>query len=118
RLDLTKRRGSIARYLFEYLAFLALATFYLSYLHLKRRFQIIHVHNMPDALVFCALMPWMLGAKVILDVHDPMTELFASIYGLPVNHWLIKLIGLQEKISYAFPYLVITINESMRERLL
>ena len=30
---------------------------------------------MPDFLVFSALIPKLLGAKVVLDLHDPMPEL-------------------------------------------
>lgn len=118
RLPVSKKRTGILRYFFEYLAFFVLVTIYLSFLHLSRRFQIIHVHNMPDFLVFSGLLPWILGSKVLLDVHDPMSELFVSQYGLDQHHWLFKMICLQEKISYSFPCLLLTVNESMRERII
>ena len=38
---------------------------------LTRRYDLVHVHNMPDILVFAALVPKVFGAKVVLDLHDP-----------------------------------------------
>ena len=35
---------------------------------------------MPDVLVFSALVPKAFGAKVILDLHDPMPELMQTIF--------------------------------------
>ncbi len=48
----------------------------------KRRYDLVYVHNMPDILVASALVPKLLGAKVILDQHDPMPELMMTIFGL------------------------------------
>jgi len=30
--------------------------------------QVIHVHNMPDLLLFSAIIPKMMGARIILDI--------------------------------------------------
>ena len=38
---------------------------------------------MPDVLVFGAIVPKLLGAKIILDLHDPMPELMQTIFKLP-----------------------------------
>jgi hypothetical protein len=48
---------------------------------LIRRFGLVHVHNMPDLRMFTALVPKALGAKVVLDLHDPMLELMMTIFG-------------------------------------
>src|SRR4051812_27106718 len=50
--------------------FLLLAAFTVTRLHLKRPYDVVHVHNIPDFLVFAALLPKLLGAKVILHVQD------------------------------------------------
>jgi glycosyltransferase involved in cell wall biosynthesis len=73
---------------------------------------------MPDFLIFSGILPWIFGSKVVLDVHDPMSELYISTYHLAEHHWFIKVIRLQEKLSYAFPCLLVTVNESMRERII
>ena len=118
RLPIRKERGGVSRYFFEYLAFFALVAFYLALLNVRRRFQIIHVHNMPDFLVFSAIIPRLFGSKIILDVHDPMPELFVSIYGLEPDHWVIGMLRFQEKASCLFADLIITVNNSMRERII
>src|ERR1043165_9025913 len=38
--------------------------------HLKNPYDLIHVHSVPDFQVFATLIPRLLGAKVILDIHD------------------------------------------------
>ena len=62
---------------------------------------------MPDFLVFCALVPKILGAKVILDQHDPMPELMKTIFGIAdssfsvrVMYWLGRRPGLRRSDRY------------------
>jgi glycosyltransferase involved in cell wall biosynthesis len=45
---------------------------------LAKPYDFVHVHNMPDFLVFCALFARLRGAKVILDLHDLVPELYAD----------------------------------------
>src|SRR6185369_6944593 len=71
------------------------------YLFSKKRYDIIHVHTMPDFLVFTAFIPKMLGAKVILDVHDLMPELYICKFKKPDN-WKIRFITWVERRSIAF----------------
>src|SRR5947209_13495828 len=58
--------------------FLLLAGITITYLHLKHAYDVIHVHNMPDFLVFATLFPRLLGAKIILDVQDACPELITE----------------------------------------
>ena len=51
-------------------------------LHLRRRWDVVQVNSMPDALVFAAAVPRMLGARVLLDLHECMPEFFAVKYGV------------------------------------
>ena len=69
--------GLVGRFL-AYLLFLILTAFKLIPLHLKRRYGVVQVHNLPDFLVFCALFPKLMGAKTILDIHDVMPEFFGK----------------------------------------
>jgi hypothetical protein len=46
---------------------------------------------MPDGLVFSALVPKSFGAKVILDLHDPMPELMQTIFGMPEGSFGVRL---------------------------
>ena len=63
------------------LRFLVLATIRLTALHRRRRYDTIQVHNLPDFLVFCAIVPKIQGVPVILDLHDLMPEFFRGRFG-------------------------------------
>lgn len=115
RLSLMRKRGGIIRYLFEYFFFFLFSSLFLTYLFIKKRYKLIQVHTMPDFLVFCSLVPKMFGAKVFLDVHEPMPELFMSKYGLQRDNFFIKILRIQEKISFAFSDHIITIHEPLRK---
>src|SRR6266566_2230455 len=93
------RRRDYAR---RYLAFLAAAAVEVTRLHRRERYDVIHVHTMPDFLVFSALGAKLLGARVILDVHDLMPELFASKFGVARSHRLIRVLEQVERWSISF----------------
>ena len=117
RMPLSRKRASKARYIFEYAAFLLMAAVVQSVLHVRRRYDIVHVNNMPNSLVFSAILPKLFGAKVLLDVHDPMAELFISKYGLSENSLPIKFLRFDEKLSDSFADHIITVSEVMMDRL-
>lgn len=71
---------------------------------------------MPDILVFAALVPKLFGAKVILDLHDPMPELMMTIFNLRRESLAVRLMARIEKWSIAFADVVVTTNSAF-ERL-
>ena len=73
-----KRLPGAYRYIFEYLFFFLYSLILLSLKNLNNKYSLIHVNNMPDFLVFSTVIPKLTGTKVILDMHDPMPELFMS----------------------------------------
>lgn len=117
RLPIRRKRGSLARYFYEYLATALLGALKLTTLHVSGRLDVVHVHNMPDLLVLAAIVPSLTGAKVVLDVHDPMPELFMSWDGRASNRLLVGLLRLQERLSCAFADRIVSVNESMRDNL-
>ena len=50
--------------------------------HLREKYDLIHVHSVPDFLVFTAWLPKLTGTPVILDIHDILPEFYASKFGL------------------------------------
>src|SRR5438046_1587952 len=84
-------------YVTRYLAFFLVAAVKALRMHRRCRYDVIQVHTMPDFLVFSALGPKLLGARVVLDVHDLMPELYASKFGIGESHWIIRLIKVAEK---------------------
>jgi glycosyltransferase involved in cell wall biosynthesis len=65
---------------------------------------------MPDVLVFSAIVPKLLGAKIILDLHDPMPELMQTIFRLPEESLGVGILKRLEKWSIRFADLVLTVN--------
>ena len=70
-LDVPKYRGkSTLAYVSSYLRFLFSATIACLGQLINGKIDVVHVHNLPDFLVFAALLPRLLGKRVVLDVHD------------------------------------------------
>jgi len=114
-LPLSRKRGTKFRYIFEFLAMTLLGIWKLTALHMKHRFHVIHIHNMPDLLVLAGLIPKWLGATLILDIHDPMNELFQANYHVTDSNPFIRLIRLQEWLCYRLPDHLITVSHPMAE---
>jgi len=115
RLPVKQKRGGKIRYLWEYTCFLVISFFLMSLMMMRKRYTLIHVHNMPDILVVSALVPRLFGSKIILDLHDPMPEVFMAKYSVGQRHPLICLIRLQEKISIWFADLVLVVNAACHD---
>jgi glycosyltransferase involved in cell wall biosynthesis len=73
---------------------------------------------MPDFFVFCALVPKLMGAKVLLDIHDPMPNTFASKFKSGEKGIFFKLLLWQEKLSAAFADQVLTVHEPVKQYVL
>jgi glycosyltransferase involved in cell wall biosynthesis len=110
RVPLRRRRGGVFGYLLQYATFLLAALGILAVRSLTRRYALVHVHNMPDILVLSALIPKLLGAKVILDLHDPMPELMMTIFGLGRESRAVRILLALEKWSIRWADLVLTCN--------
>lgn len=118
RLPVRRRRGSgIARQALEYLRFLLLSAVRVSGAHLRRRFDVIQVHTPPDALVFAGLLPKLLGARLVLDIHDLLPEFYAERTGKDSDSWIVSLVRLEERISCALADRVVTVTSHWRDDL-
>jgi glycosyltransferase involved in cell wall biosynthesis len=119
RLPIKRRRGASALVqLWEYLVFAAWATALVAVQHLRNPYDVVQVHNVPDFLVFSALVPKLRGAGVILDLHDLMPEFFASRFGGDLRSRLGRAVLFQERLSTRFADEVITVTELWRSRLI
>jgi len=112
RLPVRRHRGSpLLVYLMEYSTFFFLTSFKLLCLNIRSKFDIIHVHNPPDFLVFVALIPKLFGTKVIFDVHDRVTLLYLSRFGLQENHPFMHFIAFVERLAINFvDSLIVAVN--------
>lgn len=114
RLPVEHHRGTVLRYAWEYLSFAFLALLAVARLHLRHRFKVVEVDNMPDVLVFSALVPKLLGAKVILYIFDNMPELLRVIWKVGPRHPLVRILALLERLSARFADRVVVSQELAR----
>jgi glycosyltransferase involved in cell wall biosynthesis len=114
-LNVSKYRGkSKLRYLLSYLHFLVLAFVKCTVLFFRSRMQVIHVHNMPDILVFAGLIPRLLRCKIVLDVHDTVPETYTAKFTAN-SRVLFTLLRVEEWLSCAFAHRVIAVNHVQRD---
>ena len=86
-------------------------------MHFKEKFDCIQVHTMPDFLVFSTLIPKMLGAKIVLDLHEPMEELWVTKNGDKFP-WIRKLIEGIEIKCIQYSDRTLTVTSAMKKRLI
>lgn len=110
RIPIKHRRGGAASYAYQYSAFILMSAAILARRSFRERYDLVYVHNMPDILVLSAMLPKLLGAKVILDQHDPMPELMKTIFNMDEESFSVRMIRRLEKWSIARADLVITVN--------
>jgi glycosyltransferase involved in cell wall biosynthesis len=116
RLPVRRRRGEGIRVqLTEYVSFLVRSAIKVLSLDRSRRYASVQVHNVPDFLVFAGLGPRLRGARLVLDLHDLMPEFFASRIGGNLDHPLVRLVRLQERLSCAVADRVITVTDLWRD---
>lgn len=116
RINVSRNRGGIMRYMIEYFFSFLKFLFKLNILYLKgHHYDLVHVHNFPNFLVFTAAIQKILGTKIILDVHDPMPELFRSKFQIYERSLLIKFLLIEERISALLADSVIAANHSFRD---
>jgi glycosyltransferase involved in cell wall biosynthesis len=112
RLQLRTRKDQQARgaYLLPLLRFWFLSSAWLSWKHLRRRYDTVHVHNVPDFLVFAAWLPRLTGSKIILDIHDMVPEFYASKFHVAQASPAVKLLRKVERAAAMFSDHVIISN--------
>ena len=115
RLPVPLRRGGALSYLLEYALFFTAAFVLLTALHIRRHYELVQVHSLPDPLVFAALVPKLTGARVILDLHECMPEFFATKFGVDLDHAAVRAVAAAEQASIRFADFTITCTEQMRE---
>jgi len=105
-------------YLVKLLLFLFRSSVILTKNSMGKRYDVIHVHSVPDFEVFASLIPRIMGSKVILDIHDIVPEFYASKFNKGRDSLVFKTLVLLEKLSIAFSNHVIVANHIWRETLL
>jgi glycosyltransferase involved in cell wall biosynthesis len=113
---LGKNEVSQLSYLVPILRFLLTSSFWIARQHARKRYDLIHIHNVPDFLVFAAWYPKLTGTKVILDIHDIVPEFYASKFAAGKHSKAITLLKWVERLSARFADHVIISNHLWREK--
>lgn len=111
------RGGSAAAYVASYVEFMLRAFFALIGGFERRRYEVVHVNTMPDFMIFAALWPRLRGARLVLDIHDVMPEIYMTKFRLPADHWKIRLIRGVEVLSTRLAHCVLTAEHTKAELL-
>jgi glycosyltransferase involved in cell wall biosynthesis len=115
RVPVRHLRAGKLRYLFEYGAAFVAMTALLARLHRRARYDVVQVNTMPDFLVFATLPAKWRGARVVLDLHECMPEIYRVKYDLGPGSVFVRLLQFLEQRAIAYADRVVTCNEQMRK---
>jgi glycosyltransferase involved in cell wall biosynthesis len=120
RLNQRRYRGrGHLQYLLAYLQFFIRCIFKSLVLLLQgRRYQVAHVNNMPDFLVFSTVLLKLFGAKIILDIHDPMPNTFSSKFKSGDKGFFFRALLAQERLSAAYADCILTVSDPVKDSIL
>jgi glycosyltransferase involved in cell wall biosynthesis/peptidoglycan/xylan/chitin deacetylase (PgdA/CDA1 family) len=105
-------------YAWRLLRFLFVSSAFLTRRHQRVRYDVIHVHNIPDFLVFAAWYPKITGSRIILDIHDIVPELFSNKFDAKSGGLYVGFLKFVEKAAAAFADFVIVSNHLWYEKLI
>jgi glycosyltransferase involved in cell wall biosynthesis len=117
RLPGRKSRGSVVDYLREYMMFTVRVFLLFARDERYRRARVVHLHTLPDFLIFAALPAIRKGARSILDMHEIFPEFIRSKFpGFPGRSAVLAARFL-ERVSRARATVTITVNRPIRDLL-
>jgi glycosyltransferase involved in cell wall biosynthesis len=104
-------------YLGRLLLFFMRSMAFLSVEQMKERYDLVHVHSVPDFEVFAAILPKLTGSKIILDIHDLVPEFYLSKFQSSTRSLTFRLLTRVERMSAWFSDHVIAANHIWEKRL-
>jgi glycosyltransferase involved in cell wall biosynthesis len=105
-----KNERSKLSFLVPLVRFLWTSSAWIAKEHSRKPYDLLHIHNVPDFLVFAAVWPRITGAKVILDIHDIVPEFYASKFHVPESSLPILMLKSVERASASMADRVIVSN--------
>ena len=83
--------------------------------HFRNPYDLIHVHNIPEWLVFAVWLPKLFGARILLDIHDLVPELFSAKFNRRRVSFMEPALRAVEAVSCRFSDHVIISNHLWRD---
>jgi glycosyltransferase involved in cell wall biosynthesis len=85
--------------------------------HLRKPYQLVHVHSVPDFLVLAALPLRLMGVPVILDIHDILPEFYGSKFNVGHDSFMFRALVIVERWSAKIASHVIIANQIWYDRI-
>lgn len=104
-------------YLKNLLSFFFRSAYICTIMQFEKKFDVHHFHNIPDFGVFCTVIPKLLGAKIILDIHDLVPEFYQRKFNIDAKHSIIRMLRTIEKIAAHYADHVITVTTIWQDTL-
>jgi glycosyltransferase involved in cell wall biosynthesis len=99
------------------LKFFVRVTCFLAVKSIAKPYSLVHVHSVPDFLVFAAWPARLTGARIILDIHDLLPEFYQTKFATSASSSRIKALKFVEKASAHFADHVIVPNHLWRDKI-
>jgi glycosyltransferase involved in cell wall biosynthesis len=103
-------------YFFRVMRFFLRSMIEITRRHAQAPYDIVHVHSVPDFEVFAAIVPKLMGAKVVLDIHDIVPEFYAAKFKVSERSLVFEALKWIERLSAAFADHVIIANDLWRQK--
>jgi glycosyltransferase involved in cell wall biosynthesis len=113
RLPVSRSEGSKVGKALNYSRFFLLAAGFLSVQHIRRPYAVIQANSMPDFLVFAALVPKLLGSRVVAYLQEPTPELATTIFGPSL---LTGVLARIEQWAIRFADHTVTVTDQLKQR--
>lgn len=118
RVTGAKNKDTPVKYLWFTLHFIIAAFLRLQFLSLRKAYDVLVVHTMPEFQVFVGIIHKILGKPLVLDVVDPSLEVFESKWGRNKISFLRPVVKCAQKASCAFADRIISASPGFRKRLI
>jgi glycosyltransferase involved in cell wall biosynthesis len=120
RLPVRHIRGAgVIRAVVEYVGFASRAILAVLRIHRQKPIDVVYVHAPPDFLIATALVPRLLGSRVVLDIHDLSPHMFNVRFGgSRLGRQVERVLRLVERTACTLAHRVITVHEPYREQLI
>lgn len=117
RLPGRKSRGSVVDYVREYMMFTVRVFLLFARDERFRRARVVHLHTLPDFLIFAAMPAIRNGARSILDMHEIFPEFIRSKFPAVPGLVAVSAARFLERASRARATVTITVNRPIRDLL-
>jgi glycosyltransferase involved in cell wall biosynthesis len=112
------RSSSARRSITEYTAFALRATIAVLKLRRRQAIDVVYVHGPPDFLIAAAIIPRLLGSRVVIDIHDLSPDMFHARFGRRRFAGLVERgLRLVERGACRVAHRVVTVHDPYRREL-